>query len=202
MPPAIECTASTHRAPGNPLAANGRLEAVCGVEYASQAMALHGALAGCGDWTGVPEGGVSEDVVREGAVPPGEVPAGEILRRGVPGAGLAGDGLAGARLAVAGFAGAGFAGDGPPESGLSGRRLSSGEPAGSGQRPRAGYLASSREVVCSVERLDLLAGDLRITAELLIANAARVIYRFTVTCDDAPVLSGRAAVVLDIGPPT
>ncbi len=36
----IACLASSHRTPANPLAVRGRLEAVCGVEYAAQAMAL------------------------------------------------------------------------------------------------------------------------------------------------------------------
>nr|WP_315244808.1 3-hydroxylacyl-ACP dehydratase [uncultured Albidiferax sp.] len=40
----IVCTASSHRAPDNPLRANGRLGAACGVEYAAQAMAVHGSL--------------------------------------------------------------------------------------------------------------------------------------------------------------
>jgi predicted hotdog family 3-hydroxylacyl-ACP dehydratase len=40
----ICCTASSHRDPANPLRRNGRLAAVCGIEYAAQAMALHGAL--------------------------------------------------------------------------------------------------------------------------------------------------------------
>jgi predicted hotdog family 3-hydroxylacyl-ACP dehydratase len=40
----IICVASSHRNPANPLARAGRLPAVCGVEFASQAMALHGAL--------------------------------------------------------------------------------------------------------------------------------------------------------------
>lgn len=40
----IICTASSHRAPDNPLRANGRLGAACGVEYAAQAMAVHGSL--------------------------------------------------------------------------------------------------------------------------------------------------------------
>lgn len=40
----IRCTATSHRDPANPLRANGRLAAVCGVEYAAQAMAVHGAL--------------------------------------------------------------------------------------------------------------------------------------------------------------
>jgi predicted hotdog family 3-hydroxylacyl-ACP dehydratase len=40
----IACEADGHRDPGNPLRRNGRLSAICGVEYALQAMALHGAL--------------------------------------------------------------------------------------------------------------------------------------------------------------
>ena len=40
----IVCQASSHRAPDNPLRAGGRLGAACGVEYAAQAMAVHGAL--------------------------------------------------------------------------------------------------------------------------------------------------------------
>jgi predicted hotdog family 3-hydroxylacyl-ACP dehydratase len=51
---AIACEALSHRAADNPLRAHGRLGAACGVEYAAQAMALHGALiaeslAGPGD---------------------------------------------------------------------------------------------------------------------------------------------------------
>ena len=40
----IRCSASSHRAPDNPLRAHGRLGAACGIEYAAQAMAAHGAL--------------------------------------------------------------------------------------------------------------------------------------------------------------
>lgn len=40
----IECQASSHQAGGNPLRAQDRLGAACGVEYAAQAMAVHGAL--------------------------------------------------------------------------------------------------------------------------------------------------------------
>ena len=113
-PTSITCVASSHRAPGNPLVTGGRLEAVCGVEYASQAMAVHGGL------------------VRE-------------------------------------------------------------------RRFAAGYLASLRDVSCSVERLDTLGHDLLVTAELLIEDGARVIYGFRLSCNDRPVLSGRAAVVIDAG---
>lgn len=46
---AIRCTAASHRSPTNPLQAEGRLGAACGIEYAAQAMAIHGALLGAPD---------------------------------------------------------------------------------------------------------------------------------------------------------
>jgi predicted hotdog family 3-hydroxylacyl-ACP dehydratase len=45
----IRCTASSHRAPDNPLRAHDRLGAACGIEYAAQAMAAHGALLAAAD---------------------------------------------------------------------------------------------------------------------------------------------------------
>ena len=39
----IRCRATSHRLADNPLRAHGRLGAACGVEYAAQAMAVHGA---------------------------------------------------------------------------------------------------------------------------------------------------------------
>ncbi len=46
----IRCSANSHRLIGNPLREHGMLHAVCGVEYAAQAMAVHGALlSGQGD---------------------------------------------------------------------------------------------------------------------------------------------------------
>jgi predicted hotdog family 3-hydroxylacyl-ACP dehydratase len=44
----IACEADRHRDGDNPLRRDGRLPAICGVEYALQAMALHGALLGGG----------------------------------------------------------------------------------------------------------------------------------------------------------
>ncbi|HZP94011.1 MAG TPA: hydroxymyristoyl-ACP dehydratase [Burkholderiales bacterium] len=45
----IRCIASSHRDPDNPLRRAGRLGALCGIEYAAQAMALHGAVThACG----------------------------------------------------------------------------------------------------------------------------------------------------------
>lgn len=40
----IRCSARSHLDQGNPLRRGGRLGAVCGVEYALQAAAVHGAL--------------------------------------------------------------------------------------------------------------------------------------------------------------
>lgn len=48
---AIACSATSHRDAANPLRRDGVLPAVCGLEYALQAMALHGALT-----AGAPQG--------------------------------------------------------------------------------------------------------------------------------------------------
>lgn len=40
----IRCNANSHRSDNNPLRAHGRLATACGIEYAAQAMAVHGAL--------------------------------------------------------------------------------------------------------------------------------------------------------------
>ena len=45
---AIACRATSHLSPDNPLRRSGRLSAVCGMEYALQAAALHGALCAGG----------------------------------------------------------------------------------------------------------------------------------------------------------
>jgi len=42
----IRCVSRTHADADNPMRAGGKLAALCGVEYAAQAMAVHGALAG------------------------------------------------------------------------------------------------------------------------------------------------------------
>jgi predicted hotdog family 3-hydroxylacyl-ACP dehydratase len=115
----ISCRTGSHRTLDNPLARDGALAAICGVEYAAQAMAVHGRLA---------------NVI--------------------------------------------------------------------GARPAAGFLASVREVHCQVDRLDRLPGDLVITAERLLGDTARVIYRFALSYGTAPVMSGRAAVVLQAEMPS
>jgi predicted hotdog family 3-hydroxylacyl-ACP dehydratase len=68
-----------------------------------------------------------------------------------------------------------------------------------GRRPKAGYLASVRDVVCHAERLDL-PGDIEVSATLLLADAAGAVYGFVLRHADATILEGRAAVVIDAGP--
>lgn len=45
----IRCTAKSHREADNPLRAHDHLGAACGIEYAAQAMAAHGALLAAAD---------------------------------------------------------------------------------------------------------------------------------------------------------
>jgi predicted hotdog family 3-hydroxylacyl-ACP dehydratase len=40
----VQCRSSSHRDRSNPLRSHDRLAAICGIEYAAQAMAVHGAL--------------------------------------------------------------------------------------------------------------------------------------------------------------
>lgn len=112
----IRCVSRTHRDEHNPMRTSGQLRALCGIEYAAQAMAVHGKLAG-----------------------------------------------------------------------------------NAAARPRVGYMASLRDVVCTVDRLDDLEGDLVVDAERVMGEETRVIYRFSVRVGKTEVLSGRAAVVLDAG---
>lgn len=42
----IRCLSRNHRHPDNPLRSDGQLPALCAIEYAAQAMAVHGGLAG------------------------------------------------------------------------------------------------------------------------------------------------------------
>jgi predicted hotdog family 3-hydroxylacyl-ACP dehydratase len=48
----VRCRTGTHRALDNPLRSHGRLGVACGIEYAAQAMALHGALSAAAQSTG------------------------------------------------------------------------------------------------------------------------------------------------------
>ena len=51
-----QCRSSTHRSPENPLRAHGRLGAACGIEYAAQTMAVHGALVASATGARAPPG--------------------------------------------------------------------------------------------------------------------------------------------------
>jgi predicted hotdog family 3-hydroxylacyl-ACP dehydratase len=108
----ILCEAESHAAPGNPLRRDGMLPAVCGLEYALQAMALHGALTA----------------------------------------------------------------GGAPQ--------------------RAGFVSSLRDVRMAADRLDTIAGPLRIEAIALVAEASGFIYRFDISGEERSLLSGQAAVIL------
>ena len=110
----ISCISASHHRRDNPLRVQDRLSVINGIEYAAQAMAVHGALAGR-----------------------------------------------------------------------------------AGSAPRAGYLASVRDVVCRCRDLDELAGELTIDARRLLSDGDRVLYEFMLRAGDTLLLSGRAAVILD-----
>ena len=57
----ITCIATSHRDADNPLRRGGRLHAVAGVEYAAQAMALHGNLLSATDTPTAMDGGSAEN---------------------------------------------------------------------------------------------------------------------------------------------
>jgi predicted hotdog family 3-hydroxylacyl-ACP dehydratase len=116
----IRCRTGTHRLADNPLRSHGRLGIACGIEYAAQAMALHGALA-------------PGKQVRDGAA------------------------------------------------------------------PRAGLLASVRNVRPSVLRLDDIESDLICEAVRVAGDGLTALYEFELRDDARKLLSGRASVVLDAG---
>jgi predicted hotdog family 3-hydroxylacyl-ACP dehydratase len=109
----IECQTQSHLALDNPLRSNDRLGVLCGIEYAAQAMALHGGLT---------------------------------------------------RTA--------------------------------GDNPQPGFLASIRDVVCHVDRLDDINDDLLVIAQQLLNEGGRVIYQFSLYAGGRELLAGRAAVLL------
>jgi predicted hotdog family 3-hydroxylacyl-ACP dehydratase len=113
----ITCVAADYHGADHPLACDGRLDAICGIEYAAQAMAIHGGLT-----------------------------------------------------------------------------------AANYKRPRAGYLASVRDVICYADKIDASSGELEVTAMLRAGDLAGAIYDFVVRCGTTMVLSGRATVVIDPEP--
>jgi predicted hotdog family 3-hydroxylacyl-ACP dehydratase len=59
----IRCRSSTHRRPDHPLRSQNRLGIACGIEYAAQTMAVHGALA-AGASGGAPGGAPGAGIIR------------------------------------------------------------------------------------------------------------------------------------------
>jgi predicted hotdog family 3-hydroxylacyl-ACP dehydratase len=108
----IACRACGHRDPANPLRSGAGLSAIVGVEYAAQAVAVHGGLTS------------------------------------------------------------------------------------NSQKPRVGYLAALRDVVCLTERLDLEPGDLTVRATKVAAEAGRLLYDFRIEGGGRELLKGRLSVVI------
>ncbi|MEO7760984.1 MAG: hydroxymyristoyl-ACP dehydratase [Casimicrobiaceae bacterium] len=69
--------------------------------------------------------------------------------------------------------------------------------ASSGQPPR-GMLTSVRNVVCHVDRLDDIDGDLVIAATRVSGERELVIYAFAVRAGERLLVSGRATALLDV----
>lgn len=66
-----------------------------------------------------------------------------------------------------------------------------------GDRPRAGFLTSVREVAWGVDRLDTVPEDLDIQARRMAAGDAGALYAFALRAGGRELLSGRATVVVD-----
>ncbi|HEY3920324.1 MAG TPA: hypothetical protein VGL83_21235 [Stellaceae bacterium] len=64
------------------------------------------------------------------------------------------------------------------------------------ERPRAGFIASLRDIVCRCERLDQFVDELVVTARRLMDNGEHVMYAFAIACDTRELVAGRAVVVL------
>jgi predicted hotdog family 3-hydroxylacyl-ACP dehydratase len=129
----ISCRTRTHRAADNPLRARGRLGIACGIEYAAQTMAAHGAL------------------LAGGAAPTG---------------------VAGSAAAASPAAGS----------------------------PAAGFLAGVRGMLMYASRLDDVPGELICEAVRIAGDAATALYDFELRSATAPLLRGRATVLLGARP--
>lgn len=64
-----------------------------------------------------------------------------------------------------------------------------------GGTPRPALLVSVRDLVLACEFVDDLAGELEITARVLLASPANFQYAFEVRHDGAPIASGRVAAM-------
>ncbi|MBS0612832.1 MAG: 3-hydroxylacyl-ACP dehydratase [Proteobacteria bacterium] len=68
-----------------------------------------------------------------------------------------------------------------------------------GHATAPGYLASVRDVRLHVDRLDDLPGALRVRSRRLSGDEVTILYQFDLDAQERALLSGRAAVVLDVG---
>lgn len=68
----------------------------------------------------------------------------------------------------------------------------------SGIPARAGFLASVRNLVLRVTRLDDLDGELIASAERLAGDEGGTLYEFTVSSGGRELLSGRAGIVFGV----
>ena len=139
----IVCRSGSHQDRANPLALAGQLSSVCAVEYAAQAMAVHGSL-----------------LMGRAAEP----------------------------TAVSNGSNAGSSDAAEDAADRAADRTAT--------RPRAGFLASVRNVRMEVARLDDVHGALIIEARRESGDDARVLYDFEVRAGERVLVSGRAAVVL------
>jgi len=111
----IICLATSHHEKSNPLRYHDQLNTACGIEYAAQAMAVHGALLAPADQ----------------------------------------------------------------------------------EKPRAGFLVSIRGANVYRDRLDTLEQALTIKASLINRSENNILYAFSLHADNAALLEGRAAVMLN-----
>jgi predicted hotdog family 3-hydroxylacyl-ACP dehydratase len=79
--------------------------------------------------------------------------------------------------------------------------LHAGLSAAAGSPPRAGFLASARNVVAQVARLDTAAGPLTVDVQRLLGDSKQAQYRFALhDAAGALLVDGRTTVVLDGAP--
>ena len=79
--------------------------------------------------------------------------------------------------------------------------LHAGLSAAPGSAPRAGFLASARNVVAQATRLDTAAGPLTVNVQRLLGDTKQAQYRFTLhDAAGALLVEGRTTVVLDGAP--
>lgn len=83
-PDRIRCSSASHASPANPLRARGQLGIACGIEYAAQAIAVHGALLAAAVAGQTPAAG-AEAAARSSRAAPSPPAAGSHEKRPAPG---------------------------------------------------------------------------------------------------------------------